>query len=122
MSRRGTQHDRGAHGDRGAPNSRGAPGGRQKMGSKRPPKTRDEMISRSLSLLLRHKAEEEGVRLDDGGWAVVTDVVCGFMLYLHGRISLRRCYDDFCFCFCFAVLVFDGAARRLVSFLSIKIQ
>lgn len=36
------------------------------------------MISRSLSLLLRHKAEEEGVRLDDGGWAVVTDVVCGF--------------------------------------------
>lgn len=75
MSRRGTQHDRGAHGGRGAPSGRG---GGQKTGAKRPPKTRDEMISRSLSLLLRHKAEEEGVRLDDGGWAVVTDVVCGF--------------------------------------------
>ena len=32
-------------------------------------------ISKGLSYLLRHGAKKEGIRLDEGGWANVADVV-----------------------------------------------
>ncbi len=32
-------------------------------------------MSRNLSYLLRHQAADEGIRLDEGGWACVADVV-----------------------------------------------
>ena len=32
-------------------------------------------ISKSLSYLLRHGAKDEGIKLDEGGWANVADVV-----------------------------------------------
>ncbi len=37
--------------------------------------SREVDISKSLSYLLRHGARDEGVRLDEGGWANVADVV-----------------------------------------------
>ena len=56
--------------------SRRPPGrGDKRAGGKRPPKTREESISRNLSYLLRHNAAAEGVHVDDGGWAIVADVV-----------------------------------------------
>ena len=51
------------------------PRGDRKAGPKRPPKSREETISRNLSYLLRHNAEKEDVHVDEGGWAVVADVV-----------------------------------------------
>lgn len=37
--------------------------------------TKEVDISKGLSYLLRHGAKNEGVRLDEGGWANVADVV-----------------------------------------------
>ena len=40
-------------------------------------------ISKSLSYLLRHGAKDEGIKLDEGGWANVADVVgLDFSLFL----------------------------------------
>ena len=36
---------------------------------------REVEISKSLSYLLRHAAKNEGLELDEGGWANVADVV-----------------------------------------------
>lgn len=49
--------------------SRPRAGGRQ-------PLSREVSISKALSYVLRHGAEKEGLRLDDGGWAHASDVVC----------------------------------------------
>ena len=49
---------------------------RQKSKSKSKSATAKEVdISKGLSYLLRHGAKNEGVRLDEGGWANVADVV-----------------------------------------------
>ena len=42
--------------------------------------SREVDISKSLSYLLRHGAKDEGIRLDEGGWANVADVV-GFEFF-----------------------------------------
>ena len=51
---------------------RGRGGGR---GGGRPPPSREVIISKNLSFVLRHGAEAEGIELDEGGWANVRDVV-----------------------------------------------
>lgn len=38
--------------------------------------SRDVQISKALSLLLRHAAEKEGLKMNAQGYASVTDVVC----------------------------------------------
>lgn len=37
---------------------------------------RDVQVSKALSLLLRHAAEKEGLKMNAQGYASVTDVVC----------------------------------------------
>lgn len=51
------------------PNHRG--GGREKK-----PASREVTISKALSLLLRHAAEREGLKINSDGYANVADVVC----------------------------------------------
>lgn len=54
-------------------------GGAQKSGRgggrARQEMSRDVVISKALSFLLRHGAKGEGIELDDGGWANLADVV-----------------------------------------------
>lgn len=50
-------------------------------GNRRLPQTREVMISKALSFLLRHGGLEEGVEMDEGGWANVADVVSWFYLF-----------------------------------------
>jgi 2'-phosphotransferase len=38
--------------------------------------SREVTISKALSLLLRHAAEKEGLKMDSQGYANVADVVC----------------------------------------------
>lgn len=59
---------------RGAHSGRGARGDDKKRNS-RPPQSREITISKNLSFLLRHHAADEGITLDEGGWANVADVV-----------------------------------------------
>lgn len=61
---------RSAHngGDRGGKRDR-------KRGGGKPPPSREVAVSRNLSYLLRHNAVNEGISLDEGGWANVADVV-----------------------------------------------
>ena len=47
---------------------RGTGGGRQND-------SRDTQISKALTYLLRHKATKESVKIDEGGWANLADVV-----------------------------------------------
>ncbi len=70
-----TMTRRGAH-----TSSRGGQSGRGdgKSGGGRPPQSREVTVSRNLSYLLRHSAENEGIRLDEGGWANVADIVGDF--------------------------------------------
>jgi 2'-phosphotransferase len=48
--------------------------------------SRDVQVSKALSLLLRHAAEKEGVKMNAQGYANVADVVCLHKL----RILLKR--------------------------------
>ncbi|KAJ5774269.1 hypothetical protein N7457_009165 [Penicillium paradoxum] len=41
--------------------------------------SRDVQVSKALSLLLRHAAEKEGLKMNAQGYASVTDVVCSFI-------------------------------------------
>jgi hypothetical protein len=50
--------------------------GRGKGGGSSRPQSREVTISKALSFLLRHGAKDEGVRIDEGGWVCVADVVC----------------------------------------------
>lgn len=68
-----------ANGGNGSPNG-GANGENRKgngngKGRGKPPQSREVTVSRNLSYLLRHQAADEGIRLDEGGWACVADVV-----------------------------------------------
>ena len=56
----------------------GGRGGGGKGGKHRQPQSREVTVSKALSFLLRHGAKDEGVQLDEGGWANVRDVVCWF--------------------------------------------
>ena len=58
-------------------NSGGGGGGKGKFtGGTRPPESREVMVSKALSFVLRHGADREGIALDAGGWANVADLVC----------------------------------------------
>lgn len=62
--------------------------------------SREVDISKSLSYLLRHGARKEGLRLDDGGWANVADVVgFVFLILFFGFFVLFLRF--FCVCVCF---------------------
>lgn len=82
---------RGAYSNSGGAYSNGRAGsgqGRSGGSGGRPPQSREVTVSRNLSYLLRHHAADEGILLDEGGWAGVGDVVGLFF--------------DFGFnCFCF---------------------
>ena len=65
-----TRHERTNRGG----SRRGGTGG----GGRRHELSRDVVISKALSFLLRHGADGEGIELDDGGWANLADVVSGF--------------------------------------------
>jgi 2'-phosphotransferase len=41
--------------------------------------SRDVQVSKALSLLLRHAAEKEGLKMNAQGYASVPDVVCSFI-------------------------------------------
>ena len=52
--------------------------------------TKEVDISKGLSYLLRHGAKNEGVRLDEGGWANVADVVgldISYFSYFFGAVG-----------------------------------
>ena len=62
-------------------------------------------ISKSLSYLLRHGAKDEGITLDEGGWANVADVVgFGFFLFLVACCIHDVLRSSFCLTYA-AVLV-----------------
>lgn len=42
--------------------------------------SRDVQVSKALSLLLRHAAEKEGLKMNPQGYASVPDVVCSFVV------------------------------------------
>ncbi len=65
---------RAAHASANGENRIGNRNGNGKGGGK-PPQSREVTVSRNLSYLLRHQAADEGIRLDEGGWACVADVV-----------------------------------------------
>lgn len=56
---------------------RGGRGGRRGGGGRGGgrPQDRNMLVSKALSRLLRHQAENAGVKLDEGGWAKVDEVV-----------------------------------------------
>ena len=61
---------------RGGGRGKGGGGGGGRGGKHRQPQSREVTVSKALSFLLRHGAKDEGVQLDEGGWANVRDVVC----------------------------------------------
>ena len=86
--------------DRGG-GQRGGRGGRSGGGA-RPPASREVVVSKALSFLLRHGAKGEGIELDDGGWANLADVVsatsssfwyCGVFLPFRSQ-ELPSCLVD----------------------------
>lgn len=50
--------------------------------------SRDVQISKALSLLLRHAAEKEGLKMNGQGYANVADVVCPPVFWLAGLLYL----------------------------------
>ena len=51
-------------------------GGGRGSGGRGQGQSRDVQVSKALSLLLRHAAEKEGVKMNAQGYANVADVVC----------------------------------------------
>lgn len=47
------------------------------------PQSREVQISKAMSLLLRHAAEKEGLKMNDQGYANVADVVCSLPSRSH---------------------------------------
>ncbi|KAL8639602.1 MAG: hypothetical protein Q9228_003384, partial [Teloschistes exilis] len=54
-------------------------------GGKRPPPSRDETISKAMSYVLRHGAEKEGLKLNEGGY-----VNCGDLIDLPVQLAWPR--------------------------------
>lgn len=73
-----------------------------KGGGRRPPAMREVTISKALSFLLRHGGRDEGVEMDEGGWANVVDVVgLSFLRFWLSAALLEEMvsiilYDGFC--------------------------
>lgn len=81
---------------RGRGGGSGGSGGHGRGGGKhhRQPQSREVTVSKALSFLLRHGARDEGVQLDEGGWANVRNVVSWFLVFgflcvivLDGRVG-----------------------------------
>ena len=72
---------------RGGGKGRGGGGGGGRGGKHRQPQSREVTVSKALSFLLRHGAKDEGVQLDEGGWANVRDVVCHFLVVICNCLS-----------------------------------
>ena len=68
----------------------GGGGGGGRGGKHRQPQSREVTVSKALSFLLRHGAKDEGVQLDEGGWANVRDVVCAFQIVIS-RVTVVCC-------------------------------
>lgn len=64
----------------GGSSRRGRGGGRS-GGRGKGPVTRDVQVSKQLCWLLRHGAESEGLKLQEGGFVGVVDVVSNFFLF-----------------------------------------
>ena len=73
---------------RGGGRGKGGGGGGGKGGKHRQPQSREVTVSKALSFLLRHGAKDEGVQLDEGGWANVRDVVCQFLVLLYNCFQM----------------------------------
>ncbi|KAL8714251.1 MAG: hypothetical protein Q9220_001980 [cf. Caloplaca sp. 1 TL-2023] len=56
----------------GGKNHKSTGGGKN---SNRPPPSREETVSRAMSYVLRHGAEKEGLKVDEGGWVNVQDLL-----------------------------------------------
>lgn len=54
-------------------------GGRGGRGGGKGGLPREVQVSKQLSWLLRHGAEQEGLKLVEGGYANLQDVVCSFL-------------------------------------------
>jgi len=78
--------DRGSKGGRGGRGKGKGRGGRERGGGR--PQNRETQVSKALSQLLRHKAEESGVALDREGFARVDQVV-------HWHLFLTMCFYFF---------------------------
>ncbi len=76
----------------------GGGGGGGKGGKHRQPQSREVTISKALSFLLRHGAKDEGVQLDEGGWANVRDVVCQFPVLICHRF--HGLFKNYCGMLC----------------------
>lgn len=50
---------------------------------------REVTTSKAMSYLLRHGAEKEGVKIDEGGWVRVQDMVSYFLCLLPNYIFFR---------------------------------
>lgn len=64
--------------------------GRPRAGE-RTPQSREVTISKDLSYVLRHGAEKEGLRIDDGGWTNVSDVVSSCTISMHIVLLFSSC-------------------------------
>ena len=75
MPRPGGPKPRGGLEDRskGGRNARGRGGGSKKGDDGAT--GREVTVSKAMSYLLRHGAEKEGVKIDEGGWVRVVDLV-----------------------------------------------
>lgn len=60
--------------------SRGGRGGRGRGRGGGGPVSREVMLSKKLSWLLRHGAEKEGLKLGHGGYVNLQEVVCDVLL------------------------------------------
>ena len=59
----------------------GRGGGKGGRGGRGGPMTRDVQVSKKLSWLLRHGAEQEGLKLGEGGYLSLQDVVSRWCPY-----------------------------------------
>jgi 2'-phosphotransferase len=57
---------------------------KDKRGRGRQSQGRDVQVSKALSKLLRHAAEKEGLKMNEQGYASVTDVVCSTLYQFPG--------------------------------------
>lgn len=55
--------------------SRGGGARGKSGGGKRPPPSREETVSKAMSYVLRHGAEKEGLKLNEGGYVNCGDLV-----------------------------------------------
>ena len=75
---------------RGGRGRGGGGGGGGRGGKHRQPQSREVTVSKALSFLLRHGAKDEGVQLDEGGWANVRDVVRAVQIVIS-RVTVVCC-------------------------------